>query len=120
MDEAPEIRFHALIHPLRLAVRLGMIGGAHTQLNTSKTEQLLPKVASEHSVTIGDQRRWHTMKSVDSIHVRLGHRRCSVWVPERNKVCKFRELIDDDQNTVHMARTGKSLDEIQRNHLPGR
>jgi hypothetical protein len=33
VDEAPQVRLQALVHPFRLAVRLRVVGGTHGELD---------------------------------------------------------------------------------------
>jgi hypothetical protein len=51
---APEKSFKALVEAFSLAVGLGMVGRAHQKLGVCQTEHLLPPLACEHFVTIGD------------------------------------------------------------------
>ena len=61
MNKAPEKCFEALVHPLRLAIGLRVIGRAHAELSTYQMEQLLPEMAGEDAVAVGDDVGWHAV-----------------------------------------------------------
>ena len=61
MNKAPEKCFEALVHPLRLAIGLRVVGGAHAELSTSQAEQLLPEMAGEDAVVVEDDVGGHTV-----------------------------------------------------------
>ena len=61
MNKALEKCFEALVHPLRLSIGLRVVGRAHAELSTSQAEQLLPEMASEDAVVVGDDVGWHAM-----------------------------------------------------------
>ena len=61
VDKAPEKCFEALVHPLRLAIGLRVVGGAHAELSTSQAEQLLPEMAGEDAVAVGDDVSLHAV-----------------------------------------------------------
>ena len=73
MDEAMKISLQTLVHPLDLGIRLGMTGRTDTERDASQSEEFLPQVACEHTVAVGDDRSWQTVKFVDVFHEHLGH-----------------------------------------------
>jgi len=52
MNKAPEIAFQTLIHPLCLAISLGVVSCAHLQLSLGHFEKLLPKRTYKYPISI--------------------------------------------------------------------
>jgi hypothetical protein len=62
MHSATQEHFDTLIHALRLAVRLWMIGSGELELRPELLEQVFPERACEDTITVRDNRARHSMK----------------------------------------------------------
>jgi hypothetical protein len=80
VDKTTKVSLEALIHVLRLAIRLWVVCGTHAECDTSQCKQLPPEVASEHTVTVRDERYWHAVQLVNIVHISLSDRHSCVWM----------------------------------------
>ena len=100
MDEAVQVRLHALVHALCLPIRLRVIRGAHPQLNSSQCKQLFPQITGEHSVTIGNQRGRQLVQLVHMVQEGLGNREGCKWMAQWDEVSKLGIFVDNHQDSV--------------------
>ena len=100
INKAPEKCFEALVHPLRLAIGLRVVGRAHAELSTCQAKQLLPEMAGEDAIAVGDDVGWHAMQAVNMVKEDLSHLLSCERVKERNKVSKLAELVDDNHDAI--------------------
>ena len=65
LREAKQERFHTLVDPLGLAIRLRMVGRVEFELRACCLEHFLPKMTSEYRIPIGHNRSWEAMDLVN-------------------------------------------------------
>lgn len=59
VNEGSEVLFDHTVHDLHLTVRLRVVRSAHLECRPTKLEQLLPEMANEKRIPIGDKdSRW--------------------------------------------------------------
>ena len=96
----PQILLQHRVHPLRLAIRLGVEGGRAVGTNPQEFQKSAPKVLCEHRIAITDQRIWQAMKPDDLVdeqgsHVRRRHGFCR---GDKNRL--FGKSVDHHENCV--------------------
>lgn len=115
---AVEIDLDNLVDHLRLTVRLRMEGGAHVKTHLEEMEKLLPKLANENKVSVGENSGWETMKTDDVGEEHSCRRSRSIWMHQMNKVGIFGETVNDHYYDCLSVETRKPYDEIYGNVLP--
>lgn len=107
--EASQVTLQRLVDPLRLAVRLRMIGRAKIEFRPLQFEEFHPKSTQENSVPVTYIGSRVAIETYDLFQEYLGDPECSVGVLQYHKVSKLGESI----NSLPMARgqpSTKSID----------
>jgi len=120
MPQGSNTLFHCPIGPLRLAIRLRMVGTREVQLRTHYGPQTLPKISSEPGVPVRNNPTRETMVTNNNIKKDL----CHTWgtqLPfphsERSEFNKIRKLVHAGKHSVKAISAWEVSDEIDRPYI---
>ena len=100
MGEATEKGFEALVHLLRLPVRLRVVGGAQAKFSAGIAKKFLPEVTRENRIPIRDNGLRKPMNWVDALHEQLSHSGSGVRVGKRQKMSELGHPVDQNPDAV--------------------
>lgn len=73
MYKRTQVLFDNAVENLSLAITLGVIGRTHAEMGATSPEKLLPELAQEQGVAVGDQASRHAVDFNNHIEEQGGH-----------------------------------------------
>lgn len=79
---------------------------------------MLPEAASKDTVSIGHNVNRESMEFVDIVQKNFGNFARSKRMKKRYEMAIFGKLVDHNENTIGLQRSGQALNEVQRDGVP--
>ena len=114
-----QVLFQHRIHPLRLAIRLGMEGRRAIGQNPQQLQQPPPKMRCENWIPITDDGFRHVVNPDHMLNEKGGHVRCGHGHCGRDEDCLLSQPVHDDQDSIMVVTRWQIRDPVEGHAAPG-
>ena len=114
----PKVAFQPLIHPLCLAISLGMISCTRCQIFPHHFEELLRKCTKKPVISVIDNALRKPMQSKNFFKKYFSHLCSSKSGSSNKEMIKFSELSHHHKYAILTKYLGQTSDEVHGNALP--